>query len=107
MATDQGAARLGEVALVDRSSPVGQTGIVFGDILIDENASSHIAWGNAYAFTPVHDLPEAEEAQVALGFNHSDIHQDAMIGGREVDVLGLDEDQRETPVISDDTWVLS
>jgi len=106
MATDPGAARLGEVALVDGSSPVGQTGIVFGDILIDENATSHIAWGHAYAFTAP-DLPEDEEAQVALGFNHSDIHQDAMIGGPEIDVLGLDEDRRETSVISADTWVLS
>ncbi len=74
MATDAGASRLGEVALVDGSSPVGQTGTVFGDILIDENATSHIAWGNAYAFT-VTDLPEDELAQVALGFNRSEIHQ--------------------------------
>jgi aminopeptidase len=81
MATDEGASRLGEVALVDGSSPVGQTGIAFGDILIDENATSHIAWGNAYAFTAP-DLPEDEEAQAALGFNRSDVHQDAMIGGR-------------------------
>jgi aminopeptidase len=105
MATDPGAARLGEVALVDRSSPVGQTGIVFGDILIDENATSHIAWGNAYAFTAP-DLPDDEEAQVALGFNRSDIHQDAMIGGPQIEVVGLDDDGRQTPVISADTWVL-
>jgi aminopeptidase len=106
MATDPGAARLGEVALVDGSSPVGKTGIVFGDVLIDENATSHIAWGNAYAFTAP-DLPEDEEAQVALGFNRSAIHQDAMIGGPEVDVLGLHGDGRETPVIAADDWVLS
>jgi aminopeptidase len=106
MATDPGAARLGEVALVDGSSPVGQTGIVFGDILIDENATSHIAWGSAYAFTAP-DLPEDEDAQVALGFNHSDIHQDAMIGGPQVDVLGIGEDRGQTSVISADTWVLS
>ena len=61
MAVDRGAARLGEVALVDGSSPIGQTGMVFGDILIDENATSHIAWGNAYAFTAP-DLPDDEEA---------------------------------------------
>jgi len=106
MATDEGSARLGEVALVDGSSPVGQTGMVFGDILIDENATSHIAWGSAYAFTAP-DLPEGKEAQVALGFNHSDVHQDAMIGGPEVDVLGLDHNGREIPVISADTWVLN
>jgi aminopeptidase len=106
MATDPGASKLGEVALVDGSSPVGQTGIVFGDILIDENATSHIAWGSAYAFT-VPDLPEGEEAQIALGFNHSAIHQDVMIGGPEVDVVGVDQDGRETPVISANAWVLN
>jgi aminopeptidase len=105
MATDPGAARLGEVALVDGSSPVGQTGIVFGDILIDENATSHIAWGNAYAFT-VPDLPPDREAQAALGFNRSDVHQDAMIGGPDVDVFGIDKRGAEIPVISADAWVL-
>jgi aminopeptidase len=106
MATDAGGSRLGEIALVDGSSPIGQTGIVFGDILIDENATSHMAWGNAYAFT-VSDLPEDEEAQVALGFNRSDVHQDVMIGGPEVDVLGLSRNGDEISVISNDKWVLS
>ena len=51
MAVDPGAARLGEIALVDGSSPVGRTGMAFGDILLDENAKCHIAWGNVSAFT--------------------------------------------------------
>ena len=106
MAADAGASRLGEVALVDGSSPVGQTGMVFGDLLIDENATSHIAWGNAYAFTAP-DLPEDAEEQVALGFNRSGVHQDVMIGGPEVEVLGIDQDGTEIPVISADAWVLS
>jgi aminopeptidase len=106
MATDPGAARLGEVALVDGSSPVGQTGMVFGDILIDENATCHIAWGNAYAFN-VPNLPEDPGAQDALGFNRSDVHQDTMIGGPEVDVFGVDERRVEVPVIAADEWVLS
>jgi aminopeptidase len=106
MGVDPGAARLGEVALVDGSSPVGQTGMVFGDILIDENATSHLAWGGAYAFT-VPELPDDAEAQDALGFNRSVVHQDAMIGGPEVDVLGVDHDGAETPIIAGDTWVLT
>jgi aminopeptidase len=105
MAVDDGADRLGEVALVDGSSPVGKSGVVFGDGLIDENATSHIAWGNAYAAT-VPELPEEQEAQVAIGFNRSNVHQDAMIGGPEVDVFGVDEDCGETPVIVGDKWVL-
>jgi aminopeptidase len=106
MGVDPGAARLGEVALVDGSSPVGQTGMVFGDTLIDENATSHIAWGNAYAFTTP-ELPEDEKAQDALGFNRSAVHQDAMIGGPEIDVLGVDPAGDETPVIIGDSWVLT
>jgi aminopeptidase len=106
MAIDGGAARLGEVALVDGSSPVGQTGMVFGDGLIDENATSHIAWGNAIPFTMT-ELPEERDAQMSLGFNRSDIHQDAMIGGPEIDVFGVEQNGLEVPVITADRWVLS
>ena len=105
MASDPGAARLGEVALVDGSSPVGQTGMVFGDILIDENATCHLAWGSAYAFS-VPDLPEDEAAQDALGFNRSAVHQDAMIGGPEVEVLGVTGEGAEVPIVSRDAWVI-
>ena len=106
LAVDDGAARLGEVALVDGASPVGQCGMVFGHGLIDENATSHIAWGTAYPET-MPDLPEDRTAQLALGFNRSDIHQDAMIGGPEVDVMGVEENGIETLVISADQWVLA
>jgi aminopeptidase len=105
MAADPGASRLGEVALLDGSSPVGRTGMVFGDVLIDENATCHIAWGSAYAFT-VPNLPEDERAQDALGFNRSAVHQDAMIGGPEVEVLGITRDGSEIQIISGDVWVL-
>ncbi len=105
MAFDDGAARLGEVAIVDGTSPVGQTGLVFGDVLIDENATSHIAWGHAYAFT-VPDLPSDEAAQDALGFNLSGVHQDAMIGGPEVEVTGIAKNGDRVPIIRDDAWVL-
>jgi aminopeptidase len=105
MAFDEGASRLGEVALVDGSSPVGRSGLVFGDVLLDENAASHIAWGRAYDVS-VADLPSDEEGRRALGFNLSDIHQDAMIGGPEVDVYGVEPGGTEVPVIEDDSWVL-
>jgi aminopeptidase len=105
MAFDDGAARLGEVAIVDGASPVGQTGLVFGDVLIDENATSHIAWGHAYAFT-VPDLPDDEKEQDALGFNLSGVHQDAMIGGPEVEVTGIAKNGDRVPIIRDDAWVI-
>jgi aminopeptidase len=106
LTTDEGAARLGEVALVDGASPVGQSGMVFGHGLIDENATSHIAWGTGYPDT-MPNLPESREEQIALGFNRSEIHEDAMIGGPEVDVFGVGHDGSEIPVIIADRWVLA
>jgi aminopeptidase len=103
---DEGAARLGEVALVDGSSPVGKSGLVFGDILLDENATCHIAWGRAYEAThPA--LPKEPDELERLGFNLSKVHQDAMIGGPEVKVLGIEPGGAPVPVIEDDVWVLS
>ena len=106
MAFDDGAARLGEVAIVDGASPVGQTGLVFGDVLIDENATSHIAWGHAYAFT-VPDLPADEAEQDARGFNLSGVHQDAMIGGPDVEVTGITKNGDRVPIIRDNAWALT
>lgn len=105
LAADEGAARLGELALVDETSPVGRSGLVFNDILLDENAACHVAFGNAYPFT-VPDLPESPEDQLARGFNRSQIHQDVMIGGPGVSVDGLDADGNPTPILRANVWVL-
>lgn len=105
LALDEGAGRLGEVALVDDSSPVGQSGILFGDILLDENAASHVAWGNAYEIA-VPDLPDDPDERERLGFNRSLVHQDAMIGDSEVDVDGVEAGGAAVPIMRDGAWVL-
>jgi aminopeptidase len=98
-ATDEGASRLGEVALVDRSGRIGALDTVFYETLLDENAASHIALGAGYA-SGVSD-PD-EHARV----NESKIHVDVMIGGDEVDVDGTLRDGRTIPVLRRGEWQL-
>ena len=97
-AKDDGAARLGEVALVDREGRIGKTGTVFFNTLLDENAASHIALGNAYA-TAVGDEDRDR-------INKSGIHIDFMIGSDDVTVTGLTRDGREVPVLRGGSWQL-
>src|SRR5262245_62950449 len=80
MSTDRGAGRLGEIALVDRASRIGQTGRVYWDTLLDENAASHMAFGDGFAHTRLDGQPRV---------NRSAVHLDVMIGSEEVEVTGL------------------
>jgi aminopeptidase len=107
IASDEGAASLGEVALVDASSRVGKTGIIFCDTLFDENAASHIAFGAAIAQGVEGGLELSAEQRHARGVNHSSIHTDFMIGSRELDIFGVDKDGSETPILRAGDWVLS
>ena len=106
VATDDGAARLGEVALVDGHSAVGDTGLVFYDTLFDENASSHIALGAAIvqAVPWAHELPPDE--RVERGVNHSSIHTDFMIGSNELEVDGVTKDGEAVPILRSGDWQL-
>jgi aminopeptidase len=93
---DDGAARLGEVALVDRESRVGSLGTVFFDTLLDENAASHIAFGQGFDFA----VAEPDYARV----NRSELHIDFMIGSDEVAVTGVARDGREVPLLRGGAW---
>jgi aminopeptidase len=105
--TDDGAARLGEVALVDGASRVGRTGLVFYDTLFDENAASHIALGMAI-LQGVNGASALEpEVRHGRGVNHSSIHTDFMIGSSELGVWGVDANGTETPILHAGEWVLA
>ncbi len=105
LATDDQAPYLGEVALVDGSSRVRQTGLVFSDTLFDENAACHVAFGAGLPETLDGDVPTEE--LLDAGINVSGVHVDFMIGGPDVDVDGLDRDGNETPIIRGDVWQLA
>ena len=105
--TDEGAAFLGEVALVDGDSRVGQTGLTFFDTLFDENASCHIAYGDAIVSAVRGAEGLLPEERLARGVNHSAIHTDFMIGGADVVVAGVRRGGTEIEIIRDDRWLLS
>ncbi|HEY8593978.1 MAG TPA: aminopeptidase, partial [Devosiaceae bacterium] len=87
--TDEGARRLGEVALVPHSSPISQSGLLFFNTLFDENAASHIALGQCYAKCFVDGETVTADEVKARGGNSSLIHIDWMIGSGEIDIDGI------------------
>ena len=102
-ARDKGAGRLGEVALVDRASRIGQANRVYHTTLLDENAVAHVALGSAYGATRFPD-PTIKGDR---GLNASKIHTDVMIGCDELDVIGTTAKGQQVPIIETGTWVLA
>ena len=105
ISTDEGARRLGEVALVPHSSPIAQSGILFWNTLFDENAASHIALGQAYATCLIDGEHMNEEALAVKGANSSLIHVDWMIGSGTMNVDGLAADGSSQPLMRLGEWV--
>lgn len=96
-ATDKGASRLGEVALVDGGSRIGRLGRTFFNTLLDENAASHVALGDAYS------SPIADPADLPR-INESEIHIDFMIGSDDVTVSGVTRGGDELPLLVGGAW---
>ena len=103
LAIDDGARRFGEVALVDASSRVGETGVIFNNTLFDENAAAHIAWGNALPWALDH-VPE--DQHVAAGLNQSATHTDFMVGSPEVEIDGVEAGGAAVPLLREGIWQL-
>jgi len=105
ISTDDGARRLGEVALVPHNSPIAQSGILFWNTLFDENAASHIALGQAYS-TCIIGGEKMDNAELAkLGANESLIHVDWMIGSANMDVDGIAANGTAEPLMRNGAWV--
>ena len=104
--TDEGAARLGEVALVPHSSPISKSGIIFNNTLFDENAASHIAVGQSYTENIRDGARRSKEELSALGANASLVHVDWMIGSGELDVDGIRADGSAEALMRKGEWAI-
>ncbi|SON56471.1 Aminopeptidase T [Hartmannibacter diazotrophicus] len=102
--TDEGARRLGEVALVPHSSPISQSGLLFYNTLFDENAASHIALGQCYSKCFLDGASLSKEQIAAQGGNSSLIHIDWMIGSDKIDIDGIKPDGSRVPVMRGGEW---
>ena len=105
ISTDDGARRLGEVALVPHSSPIAASGMLFLNTLFDENAASHIALGQAYSSCLRDGDKLTPEELAAKGANSSLIHVDWMIGSAELDIDGVHASGGAEPLMRRGEWV--
>ena len=99
--TDEGARYLGEVALVPYDSPISQSGILFYNTLFDENASCHLALGKAYPTCIEGGESMDSVTLLQHGVNDSLLHEDFMIGTRDLDIVGTTKDGRQVQVFKD------
>jgi aminopeptidase len=103
--SDEGANRLGEVALVGIDSPIFESGLTFQEILYDENAACHIAVGSAYKGCLQGGASMSDEECAALGCNTSSVHTDIMISNEEIDVQAVLESGEMIDLLVRGRWV--
>ncbi len=102
--TDEGASRIGEVALVPYDSPISNSNLVFYNTLFDENAACHLAFGRAYASTLIGGTSMTQDELAKNGANDSLIHEDFMIGSKDLNITGIKNDGSEVPVFLNGNW---
>ena len=104
--TDEGSKSLGEVALVSYDSPISNLNILFYNTLFDENASCHLALGNAYSMNIKGGTKMTEEELKKYGYNVSNIHVDFMFGSRDMEIVGTTYDGRQIPIFRKGNFIL-
>lgn len=102
--TIRGAKSLGEVSLVPDPSPISQSGIIFFNTLFDENASDHMAFGEAYPFCVEGGVEMSPEQRERVGLNDADTHVDFMMGSAEMDIDGITPDGNLVPIFRKGDW---
>lgn len=101
---NDGARQLGEVALVPHQSPISQSNIIFFNTLFDENASNHLAIGQAYATSVENGAKMSQDELNEVGLNRSDVHVDFMVGNAEMNIDGITKDGEVIPVFRNGEW---
>ena len=104
--SDEGARRIGEIALVPASSPINRSGLLFYNTLFDENAACHIAFGAGYPGTVRNGINLSKDELLALGVNDSAIHEDVMVGSADMTITGLCKDGRTVTIFENGEWAL-
>ncbi len=103
---DEGAAYLGEVALIGYDSPINKTGVLFYNTLFDENASCHLALGRGFTNTIVGYENYTNEQLHEMGVNNSMIHVDFMMGAKDTDIVGVTKDGKRVQIFKNGNWAI-
>lgn len=104
--SDEGARRIGEIALVPASSPINRSGVLFYNTLFDENAACHIAFGAGYPTTVKGGAAMSTEELLAHGVNDSAIHEDVMVGSEDMTITGLTKSGETVVIFKDGEWAI-
>lgn len=103
---DEGSSYLGEVALVSYDSPISNSGILFYNTLFDENASCHLALGQAYPMTIKNGINMSLDELKEKGYNDSKVHEDFMIGSKDLEIIGITNDEKEIKIFENGSFII-